>query len=88
MLSGSSTLIGYAMLVCCTYCAAGRQINNMLRSDSEYSCNWEQSIRSCTSIRKSLNLGSHWMAGGAAGKAAIMSALVVCRVPVSDMVYP
>ena len=39
-------------------------------------------------MRKSLSSGSPWMAGGASGKAAIMSALDVIRVPDSTMVDP
>ena len=63
-------------------------MNNTLQSDGEYSCDWEKPIRCRSSIRKSLSLGFPWMAGGASGKVAIMSALVVFQVPVSDMVYP
>ena len=38
--------------------------------------------------RKSLSMGSPWIGDGTPGKAAIMSALVVGRFPVSDMVDP
>ena len=60
----------------------------MLQLDGEHLCVWEQSIRWRRIIRKSSSSGLPWMAGGASGDAAIMSALDVCCVPDSNMVDP